>query len=138
MAWAKRVKVALSRCSGGLSGESSAGRMVARAVICDGEDRTAAEMDAGFGDGGGIEGVGVEGGRRRVSQVWRSAWSLEDLLLVDALKGWEGRKIGYLPGNLLFEVLDFRKIRSVFGIWFRRLGGRSRISLSISISTKRH
>lgn len=46
--------------------------MVVRTAICDGEDRMAAEMDAGLGDGGAIEGIGVEGGRRRDSQVWRS------------------------------------------------------------------
>lgn len=92
MAWAKRVEVALSRDSGGLSGESSAGRMVVRAVICDGEDRMAAEMDAGFEDAGGTEGVGVEGGRRRVSQVCRSAWSLEDH--VSGCYEWMGREKG--------------------------------------------
>lgn len=42
-------------------------------AICDGEDRVAAEMDAGLGDGGGIEGFGVEGARRRDSQVCRSS-----------------------------------------------------------------
>lgn len=46
-------------------------------AICDGENRMAAEMDAGLGDGGGIfKGFGVEGARRRDSQVWRSSWRL--------------------------------------------------------------
>lgn len=47
--------------------------MVERAATCDGEDRMVAEMEAGVGDGGATEGVGVEGGRRRDSQVLRSA-----------------------------------------------------------------
>lgn len=46
--------------------------MLVRMAICDGEDRMAAEMDAGLGDGGAIKGIGVEGARRRDSQVCRS------------------------------------------------------------------
>ena len=46
-------------------------------AICDGEDRMAAEMEAGLGDGGiNFKGFGVEGARRSDSQIWRSAWRL--------------------------------------------------------------
>lgn len=56
-------------------------------ATCDGEDRMAAEMDAGLGDGGiNFMGFGIEGARRSDSQVWRSAWRLRGLI-----SGFNGR-----------------------------------------------
>lgn len=82
---------------------------VSKAAVWEGSVRRFESMVEGAG---GSEGRGGRrmalsgGGRRRDSQVWRSACSLERdiLLVVDAFLR-ERRWVRYIPSYLLFQVL---------------------------------